>query len=228
MLTDTQRHKAQMKILEQELIDIKKHNAMLNHIKARHFWERFKLPYRVCLDYLKRPKEPGEVELNDCYPFPGYPKDKLISVHFPSDFAKQEDNLYSLNGIYELDNLNDNIREQIKEYNKQFYPGCVLSDNDYEYIRLMVGYDLTKFSEFDWFGKKGVVNHIADIGCMVQVYTKMVEDYEKEVADNPNKYPRHIYTPKELEQYTTHPFNVIWGDSEQDIIEYKEIEIDDL
>ena len=56
MINGVQREKAQAKILEQEGVDPARHRAMLNHIKAVYYCHLFKLPYRVCLDYIKRPR----------------------------------------------------------------------------------------------------------------------------------------------------------------------------
>lgn len=216
MLTEEQRKKAQTKILEQEGIDISKHTAMVNHIKALHYFNRFKIPYRVCLDYIKRPKQAGEIELNDCYPLPGYPKDKLISVHYPQDFDKQEDNIYSLYGIYELDNLKADIKEQIAEHNKQFYNGNIFFDTEQaDFVRLLEGYDLYSFNVFDWFGTRRAGTEdedITDQDCKViaSVYALLVDGYKRDKAEHPQRYRKHKYTDKQLDNYQEQPFNIIW------------------
>lgn len=224
MLNGKQREKAHEKILEQEGVDPVKHRAMLNHIKARYYSKRLLLPYRVCLDYIKRPKAPGEVELNDCYPLPGYPKDKVIAVHYPRDFEKQEDYIYSVNGIYNLDNLTESAKEIVEKNNKPYKGtgliGDILLDTEGAYIKLLEGYNLDTFSVFDWFGcgegadeLKGTDGQVItgiECGIFANVLNYELEQYQRNKAEHPEQYKKHKYTTKQLERYQEQPFNIIW------------------
>jgi len=229
MINGVQREKAQAKILEQEGVDPARHRAMLNHIKAVYYCHLFKLPYRVCLDYIKRPRKQGEVELNDCYPLPGYPKDKVLSVHYPSDFIKAEDNIYSVNGIYNLDNLTDKAREQIEKHNEQFRTGCIFFDTERaDFARLLEGYDLKTFSVFDWFGSRAEELSTPDdkmdkdsLGCMANVYKVLLDSYLEDKAEHPSKYRRHKYTDNELDRYQAEPFNIIWDTEREENEQYE-------
>ena len=80
MLSKEQEEKAMHVLTQKTMLDnFEKEIAFRNFYKALFAVNVYNLPYRIILDYLKNyDKQRGKVELNPCYPAPGYLKEKLF------------------------------------------------------------------------------------------------------------------------------------------------------
>ena len=132
--------------------------AFSNHLKAVEWVEKYNLPYRISLDYLKNYSK-QYVHINPCYPYPGYPIAKLMhlrqdefSLHDPADTPTE--NGYQLN----LTPIEPSKRQQINDICNQLRPwdlSTVAGRKQWEYYFAHFFYtaNFDDYKTFDYFGR---------------------------------------------------------------------------
>jgi hypothetical protein len=163
MLTKEQEAKARIALgLSESLKDnFEKEIAFDNHLKAVSWVEKYNLPYRLSLNYLKAyDRQYGVVAINPCYPMPGYPKAKLIHLkpdeillYNPED-KPTPDGKYYLN----LTPADESTRQRIAENNKTFAPWDLSTAAgrkqwEYYFAHFFYHVDFPKYRTFDYFGR---------------------------------------------------------------------------
>lgn len=187
MLTQEQRDKAKLKLLEQELLDIEKAVALANHEQAQSSFYDYGLPYRVFLDYLKQPRNDNNVPINHCYPLPGFELSKRVNVTTNDfDLSKMDSDIpLCFNEVFCVENLKADKKAEVLRFIEDSRTWKQTGDTEWQRIfaHFLNGYDFSKFTEFDFLGTTNTLTQ-SDLGLLQKVYERYQEDY----LQNPNDY----------------------------------------
>ncbi len=207
MLTQEQAHAASLALLP----DLEKYNAFRQYKQACKGMDRYGLPFRVYLDYLKRPntKIPGNqchVKINPLYPNAGYRTDEVLSV-CPDDFIPRDTETDSASWDESNYTFEDLKPEMQKEITKRIDPVRVWKQYDknweYYFLHFLKGYDIQTFTEFDFYGVHGEHTH-EDIQLLKSVYERLQRVYERSPHDYMNDEP--IISASEYVLYQDEPY----------------------
>ena len=163
MLTKEQAEKARIALnLSESFADkFDKEIAFSNHLKAVEWVEKYNLPYRVALNYLKDfDRFNGFVHINPCYPMPGYPKDKLIHLKPDEVLLYDPEESPTPDGYYHLNitPIEEETRQRIAENNRTFAPWDLTTAAgrkqwEYYFAHFLYCEDFSKYKTFDYFGR---------------------------------------------------------------------------
>lgn len=205
MLTQEQAHAASLALLP----DLEKYKAFRQYKQACKGMEKYGLPFRVYLDYLKRPYtelagNQRYIKINPLYPKAGYKTDELLSV-CPDDFIPRDaENITLDENAYPFENLKPEIQKEIA---KRIDPVRVWKQYDKKweryFLHFLKGYDFRNFTEFDFYGVNGEHTD-EDIQLLKGVYSRLQHEYER----NPNEYMNDepVISASEYELYHDEPF----------------------
>lgn len=215
MLTSEQIIKARQALARQQGGDEMKYLAIEWHKKALYALKNYGLPYKVYYDYLKsRYEHPREtVEINPCYPMPGYPVDKTVQVKhddFNLEYLKEKDAKQpaSLEQVYIYENLYED-KKVLVDIVKHDLKQWEVYDNTWKeyFLMYLVGYDFGTFTEFDFIGKSGELG-AGEVSLLRHIYKRLQREYEQK------KDSLVLQEPKYEEQfsflYQDKPFTIIW------------------
>jgi len=210
MLTLEQVHAASLALLP----DLEKYHAYIQYKQACKGMVRYGLPFRVYLDYLKRPHKQLDditryIEINPLYPQAGFKIDEVKTVCF-EDFTEPH---YTASGALSFDEsqytYEDLSPELQKEIQNDIDPVLIwkLYDKSWEYYfaHFLKGYDFKAFTEFDFYGLQGQQSQ-SDIQLLQNIYRRLQQDYDR----NPNNYMNEEPTisASEYIQYQAEPFYI--------------------
>lgn len=207
MLTDEQKKAAERALFLRLPMfqNFEKERAFEDYKTAIAWIEKYNLPYRVSLEYLKQfDRSRGFIEINVNYPYPGYKVADLVHI--------------SPDNITLLDNLNmipseESLRQQIEEHNKKLRPWNLSTPEGRKKWRFYFAHflgqaDLQNYSSFDLFGKKEATS--ADMKRL-DCWKALQADYHLSPDKYMNEEPRAAdYDPKE---YTQLEFIVDWDNN---------------
>ena len=215
MLTDEQRMKAEVALLP-NMEDLEKMLAYERHEKAVGSMDRYGLPYRVYLDYLKRWDDMGiyergnTVKINRMYPLCGYPIDKIPT--FTLDDLRQETQVdergYSKYLPFAWETLSDDAQVKATTATEPLLPWHPFDEKwRYYFLHFLTGYQFDTFTEFDFYGTQGE-HEKGDISLLQKTFAR----WQREYAENPKAYMQEepTTTPAEKAKYTDRPYNVLW------------------
>lgn len=214
MLTDEQRMKAEVALLP-NMEDLEKMQAYERHEKALGCMDRYGLPYRAYIDYLKRwdsmsiYERGNTVKINRMYPLCGYPVDKIPT--FTTDDLRQEMQADANGRIplpFSWETLTDDAQVKATTATEKLLPWQPLDDKwKYYFLHFLTGYDFATFTEFDFYGTQGEREQ-GEISLLRKTFAR----WQKEYDANPTAYMQEepTTTPAEKANYTEYPYNILW------------------
>lgn len=209
MLTEEQKQKAEEALLLQLPMfqDFEKEIAFRNHQEAIEWIDKYNLPYRIALNYIKGyDNTKGYVQINACYPAPGYCKDDLIHLS-PDDINID----YQLN----ITPKDEATRQQIKECCDRLRPWNLSTAAGLEqwkryFAHFLNAADIDSYNSFDWFGVK-VAAYSQEQNNKINFWKCLHADYYLRQGDFMQEEP--LQADYDLDQYTTLEFVVDWNSS---------------
>ena len=210
MLTEEQKKKAEEALLLQSPIfqDFEKQIAFANHQEAIKWIDLYNLPYRIALNYIKSYDNSKDyVQLNACYPAPGYLKDDLIHL------KPEEVNIdYELN----MEPKEEATRQKIKECCDKLRPWNLSTAAGLEQWKKYFAHFINaaafdKFNSFDWFGVK-VATYSQEQSDKINFWKCLHADYYLHQGDFIKEEP--LKADYDLDRYTTKEFVIDWNTSQ--------------
>lgn len=208
MLTAEQANAATKALLP----DQDKYLAYIQHKEACKAMSRYHIPYRVYLDYLKRPDKILKdnkcyIKINPLYPKPGYKSDEIKAVCADCDFKPQEEQEESTavdEGRYSLDNLKPEVQREVLRIIEPMKMWGFMDDKwKYYFLHFLKGYDFNTFTEFDFSGTNGEMT-APDLGLLKNIYERLSWEYNQSPDDYMNDEP--TISISEYGMYRNEPF----------------------
>ena len=186
--------------------NFEKEIAFENHKTAIEWIDKYNLPYRISLDYLKQyDHNKGFIHINPNYPYPGYKKADLVHV--------SPDNITLFDDLKMIAS-EESTRQQIEDHNKKLRPWDLstaegLSKWKYYFAHLLNAAQLNEYSDFDWWGKKNAPKEEQEKNQQKINFWKCLQyDYCTKPDNYMNEEPRAA--DYDLEEYTQLEFIVDW------------------
>lgn len=209
MLSKEQEEKAMHVLTQKTMLDnFEKEIAFRNFYKALFAVNVYNLPYRIILDYLKNyDKQRGKVELNPCYPAPGYLKEKLLVLPLEDVSIENSPTTNDLN----ITVISSAKRQQIDKHNRSLRDWNLDTKNgikqwEYYFAHFLKDADLNQYSTFDYFGRNE--SKQAD-----QEKINQWKILQKHFRETPTNYM--IEEPNcsdyDLSKYTLQEFIIAWS-----------------
>lgn len=218
MMTEEQRKKAEIALNTSFAFDFEKKIAFDNHLKAIEWISIYNLPYRVSLDYLKGSSR-EYVQINPCYPFPGYNVNDLIHLK-PNEFTPHDPSKPpNKDGSYNLclTPINAEVRQQIKEQCEKLRPWNLSTQEGkekwkYYFAHFLNAIDLESYNSFDWFGVK-VAAYTEEQNKKINFWKCLQADFfihpEDYLQEEPPYLPSYDYEYTHLEFIPDWDSNII-------------------
>lgn len=207
-MTEEQRQKVKAALLYKHLEAFEQSMALDRHYKAIEWITAYNLPYRINLEYLKGSSR-DYVQINPCYPAPGYCIDDLIALK-----PGEVDISYDL----DITPKDEATRQKIKECCDKLRPWDLSTAAgrkkwEYEFAHFLNAAQLNTFTYFDWFGVKSAPPKEQEKNQQkIYYWLNLQADYQM----NPGNYRQEEPLRKDYEDnYTTNEFIIDWDGSTQ-------------
>ena len=182
MLSVEAEKKAKEILKQHKELKIKQNKALINRLIAITLINETCLPYRVLMDLLQN-KESKEILPNRFYP---NPSESLIAAALKPTI---EDMLYE---------------EKMTRYKEQLQREEWQSQKwRYYFARFLIGYDVEKFTLFDFIG-----NNSNDSNINIEEWKRLLIETQKEVTEKPNEF---YLEPNERKEEHQKKYNVPIG-----------------
>lgn len=226
-MTEEQKRQAEIALSNSSnsfLMTFEQKIAFSNHLEAIEWIDTYNLPYRISFDYLKAwDRSKGYVEINPCYPMPGYRVDDLIHLK-PNEFTPHDpskppnkDGSYSLC----LTPINPEVRQQVKEVCYKLRPWNLETAAgrkkwEYEFAHFLGLAQLNAFNYFDWFGIKEAPDEVTANKNQQKIdyWLNLQADYLNNKGNYRQEEPP--YLPSYEAEYTLLQFVPIWDNNGKD------------
>lgn len=169
-MANSQEHVAAMLRLERKAEELDKSWALQCHRTALEWVKRYNLPYKICKQYIGHPENhAGVVQINPCYPMPGYPVKDLLTFSLedldsenPEYYTTEEEGKHAGERIYNWRYFDEMplpraLADRVEEHNRQFMTWDLQTDAgrkewERQFAHFLEGYDIDSFSAWDMFG----------------------------------------------------------------------------